>query len=504
MCRPIVLATERLCIVGHPQGSPQPFASAADHVTRGGRKDRGRVGMIAGLHCSRSLTVRTAKKPGSSALDRKSPSARIDLLERDTELAALEALIAGRTVTHRLLAIEGPPGIGKTSLILETGRRAHAAGSHVLSARGSELERTYSFGVVRQLFEPLLVQQDGAGLFEGAASLASPIFEPARLSVEPPPPASLAMLHGLYWLTSNLSARRPLLLVIDDLHWSDRPSLRWLAYLLPRIEELDTAVVAGIRAGEQGEDPALIAQIVSDPATTIVRPVPLSERATTELVRGTLSPDADDEFCATCHEITGGNPLLMRELLSAIVAEGVDPSAASVPGLQELAARAGSRAVALRLSRLAPGATRLAQAVAILGDDVDPYQAAYLADLDAQEASQATADLVRVDILRLRRPLAFVHPLVRAAVYETLTPLERSRGHARASRLLSESGADSERVAAHLLRVPPALVPSDAGAEVVAVLREAARTARGRGAWESAVAYLRRALAEPPAARERA
>jgi DNA-binding CsgD family transcriptional regulator len=72
-------------------------------------------------------------------------------------------------------------------------------------------------------------------------------------------------------------------------------------------------------------------------------------------------------------------------------------------------------------------------------------------------------------------------------------------GHARAARLLGEAGADPERVAAHLLLVPPA-----ADAQVVATLREAARRAGARGASESAVAYLRRALAEPPADADRA
>ena len=116
-----------------------------------------------------------------------------------------------------------------------------------------------------------------------------------------------------------------------------------------------------------------------------------------------------------------------------IAAEGLAPTEANV-SLRELGARAGSRAVSLRLSRLAPEAAMLAQAVAILGDDADPRQAAALADLDEQAAFEAVDALARVDVLRPQPPLAFVHPLIRAAVYETLTPLERDRGHARAPR----------------------------------------------------------------------
>jgi tetratricopeptide (TPR) repeat protein len=95
--------------------------------------------------------------------------------------------------------------------------------------------------------------------------------------------------------------------------------------------------------------------------------------------------------------------------------------------------------------------------------------------------------------------LGFVHPIIRAAVYEAFTSLERELGHARAAALLGDAGAEPERIAAHLLRIPAAADPA-----VVAVLREAARRAASRGASESAVAYLRRAVAEPPDAAERA
>jgi DNA-binding CsgD family transcriptional regulator len=258
-------------------------------------------------------------------------------------------------------------------------------------------------------------------------------------------------------------------------------------------------VLVGLRPQEAGEEPGLIDKIVSDPLAAVIRPAPLSADAAALLVRDALSPDADDAFCAACWEEAAGNPLLVRELVHAIAAEGVGPTEANVARLRELGARAGSRTVSLRLSRLPPEATTLAQAVAILGDAADPRQAAALTDLDEHAAFEAVDTLARVDVLRPQPPLAFVHPLIRAAVYETLRPLERERLHARAARLLANAGAEPERVAAHLLRSPPL-----ADAQVVATLRGAARRAGSRGAPESAVAYLRRALAEPPPAAERA
>jgi DNA-binding CsgD family transcriptional regulator len=440
--------------------------------------------------------------PAALTLERELIAVQAELLERDAELAALDTLASGASGWGRLLAIEGPPGIGKTSLILETRQRAQDGGTRVLSARGSELETAFSFGVVRQLFEPLLAQlaeSERADLLNGAAELATPIFEPAHLAADPARNVSLAMLHGLYWLTANVAAQKPLLLAIDDLHWSDPPSLRWLAYVLPRMEGLDLSIVAGLRPAEPGEAPALLSQIVSDPRALVVQPAPLSLAATAQLVRATLSPGADDALCIACHEITGGNPLLLRDLRNAITAEDLAPTGANVPRLRELAARAGTRALTARLAPLPRDATTFAQAVAILGEDVDAHHAAALADLDEQAASEAIADLTRVDVLRSKPLLGFVHPLVRDAVYENLTPLERNAGHSRAADLLSAAGADPERVAAHLLLVSPA-----GAEEVVAVLREAARCAGSRGATESAVAYLRRALAEPPIASERA
>ena len=427
---------------------------------------------------------------------------KLDLLERDTELGALEDLVGSGDASGVLVTIEGPPGIGKTALMSETKSRGSEAGMLVLSARGSELERAFSFGIARQLFEPLLAslsEEERADALAGAAALAEPLFNPERFNAETGADSSLATLHGLYWLSANLAARRALLLTIDDLHWCDLPSLRWLAYLLPRMEGLALSVLVGLRPAEAGEDPGLLNQIVADPLATVIRPAPLSVEATVRFLREALSPSADDAFCAACHEETGGNPLLLRELVHAIAVEGVVPTEANVPHLRELEARAGSRAVSLRLAWLPPEATALAKAVAVLGDDADPRHAAELAALDEHAASEAVAALVRVDVLRSQQTLEFVHPLIRAAVYDSLTQFEREGGHERAAALLAAAGAEPERVAAQLLRSPPA-----GRQESVATLREAARRASTRGASESAVAYLRRALDEPPPAAERA
>ncbi len=311
--------------------------------------------------------------------------------------------------------------------------------------------------------------------------------------------SSLATLHGLYWLTANLAERQPLLLAVDDLQWSDLASLRWLAYLLPRMEGLQLLVVAALRPEAPGEDQALVAQIVSDPLAAVVRPGALSVEATARLLRESTSAEAEDGFAVACHKETGGNPLLLRELVRALGADGLAPIAANASHVHEIAARAGSRAVSIRLGGLPREAKSLAQAVAVLGDDADPRLASALAGLEDRVVSEAAGALAHVEVLRPSAPLGFVHPLIGAAVYETIAAGEREHAHARAARLLLEAGVEPERVAAHLLRSPPS-----GDSVVVGTLRRAARRAGSRGGPESAVAYLRRALGEPPPEAERA
>src|SRR5207249_3567449 len=131
----------------------------------------------------------------------------------------------------------------------------------------------------------------------GAAALAAPFFDPDQVAAEPAATdSSLARLHGLYWLTANLAARRPLLVTVDDLHWCDLPSLRWIAYVLPRIEGIDLALVVGVRTGESPGHERLLGQILADPMAGVIRPPPLTAAAATLILRATLSSAVEDGF----------------------------------------------------------------------------------------------------------------------------------------------------------------------------------------------------------------
>jgi len=430
---------------------------------------------------------------------RAGPAPANEFLERDRELGALEDLIQGALEGRPGLAlVEGPAGIGKSRLLGAARAAAEGAGFRVLAARASDFERELPFGVVRQLFDPLLADPAGrARWLTGPAQQAARVFEPPDDGAAESD-ISFGVLYGLFWVTANIAADGPLLLLIDDLHCCDQASLRFVAYLERRLEGLNVLVAAAARTSEQPSDSRLLAEIAEDPVAVSVQPRGLSETAVAELVRARLGAEAEQPFCAACHEATGGNPLLVRELLKTLQAEHVRPDRAHADAIRDVGPRAVSRTVLLRLARLPPDVVPVARAVAVLGDGAGLPAVATVAETDEHRAAMAAGVLAGAEILRAETPLGFVHSLVRDAVYHDLAAVERELLHERAARALLDLGAAPELVAAQLLAAP-----CRAEAWVVALLRDAALAARRRGATESAVRYLRRALDEPPPAEQR-
>src|SRR5262245_43447589 len=183
----------------------------------------------------------------------------LELLEREPELAALRPVLDAAHEGGRLVVVEGPPGIGKTRLLATARTLAAEAGLETLWGSGGEFERDYPYGVALQLFEPLLGRlsaDEREDVLGGAAGLAAPLFDPTHVA-DAGPDGTFATGHGLYWLLVNLSARRPVLLAVDDLQWVDPPTLRFLAYLQRRLDGLPVVLACGLRPGEAhtGEPP---------------------------------------------------------------------------------------------------------------------------------------------------------------------------------------------------------------------------------------------------------
>lgn len=422
---------------------------------------------------------------------------KAQLLEREEDLAAIAGALAAARAgeSGRALLIEAPAGVGKTALLGQVEERAAGAGYRVLQARGSEMERDFGFGLVRQLFGSLLrsLDSDGrAGLFSGPAGLAAAIFGfGGSLEVG----AAEGSLYGLFWMVADLAEREPLVLAIDDAHWADSASLRFVRYLGQRLDGLPVLLALAARPNEPGVQAELLRGLAADLEIPTLRPAPLSEAGTATLVRERLGAAATGDVEAACHEATGGNPFLIEELLVELSSADGDaaPSAAAIAAMGPERIAAGVEDRARRLDPLAPELTR---AAAVLGDAADLRALAGLVDCDRERAAAIVDGLAAAAILADERGHSFIHPLVRAAVYGGIPSARRANLHARAAELLAAQGADAEAVAAHLLLCEPACVDG-----ALAVLEGAAADATRRGAPDSAVAYLGRALAEPGAER---
>jgi DNA-binding CsgD family transcriptional regulator len=425
------------------------------------------------------------------------------LLERDEERANLQRLLMDAADARGgVLVVEGDLGIGKTRLWEAARAAGRELGFIVLGARGRELERDLHFGVARQLFEPQLIGTEGSraeAFLRGPAARAKVVLglaAPDALALGDD--AANGARDGLYRLCLNLAATAPVLVAVDDVHWCDPPSLGWISYLSRRIEQARVAVVLTVRpAIGHGEGPELAA-IDEELVSKRVRPRPLSGRAVAELAASFLGREVAADFAAACRAASGGNPFLLQTLLGTLRDERVEPSSTSAHRIPQVTPRRISERIVQQLRGMPGVVGAVARTVSLL-DRPSMADVVSVAELDPREVAEAVDALAEVGILAPDRPLEFLHPLFRSAVYASMRPTERSRGHRRAARWLAESEASADEVAAQVASAEP-----NHDAWAVERLLEAAALARARGAPEAALRHLRRALVEPPGLERRA
>ncbi|WHT22814.1 AAA family ATPase [Crossiella sp. CA-258035] len=418
------------------------------------------------------------------------------LLDRDRELVQLAeqaALVAAGQ--SRVVLVEGPAGIGKTSLVEHFADGLPADRVTVLRARCGEWERQVAFGMVRRLLGPLLADAGArAELLAGPAQPAARVLTAATDSGEvPPEEAPFAVLHGLYWLCARLARRGPLVLVVDDAHLADAASARWLRYASRRLAGHRVLFLLTRRLGEWVEWPDPLAALATDPHCVLIRPGLLSEAALARCLAETLPEPPRPELARACHQATGGNPLLLRALLRSLAEDPL--------GEWRLARFTGQRfAQTIRdwLAEFDQTGRDCAGALAVLGECPDPGLLARVAEVDPADCRRAGELLRQLGLVRQEPPLRWSHPLLRDIVYAQLSPRQRDQWHRRAATLLNDDGAPLEQVCAHLRQAAPA-----GDAWTVSMLTAAATQAIGRGAPDVAAEHLARALAEPPPVADR-
>lgn len=431
------------------------------------------------------------------------------LLERSHELRTLDArLKQAQEGSGGTVLIEGPAGMGKTRLLEAAASRARAAGMLVCRARAGPLERDMGWAIARELLVPVVEDRDErVGVLTGTARLAAPLLRPHvgveahdEDSGEGGDHAAAAFVHGLYWVVANLCEHNPVMLAVDDAHWSDAPSLRFLSYLANRAADLPLLLVVAARPKEGASRMEPLLAIAAQ--ATVLRPAPLTEGAAAALLEHALGTRPGPGFASTCHEMTGGNPFLLHEMQLELAHHRLEPDEKGAAKIRSLRPAGISQAIEHRLREVPETASAIARSVAVLGDSTTVAHAARVAGMGEEgeeEAADAAERLARAGILAPDLPLCFVHPIVRSSVYEAIPAPTRSRLHRMAATVLAEHSAEPEQAAAHLLAAEPAGDP-----EAVDILHTAARRALAKGLPAEAVTFLRRALAEPPLGDRRA
>ncbi|GAA3228387.1 BTAD domain-containing putative transcriptional regulator [Actinocorallia longicatena] len=382
------------------------------------------------------------------------------LVERGAETGVIDAALdrAVQSRTGSVLVFEGHAGLGKTSVLGHAGALAPSRGFTVVTARGTELETDYPWGCADQLFR----------------------HQPQAGGPRPDDAGEYAIINALYWRVSDLASHGPVLLVVDDLHWADPASVRFLAYLAARLDTLPVVLAIGTRPVPEHLT-GYVAVIAGLPHATSRRLEPLSLDGSADLLAQTVPRDLVEQ----CHELCGGNPFLLRELARSLAGAGTGPIE---PG--EIVRPTLARFVAGQLRHLPAASVEIVHRLAVSGERTGGDRLGGAAGMDPAEVLDALTPAINAGLVvssGVPARFSFAHPLIRRAVYDALPAGLRTKLHLRAA---ASAGNDVTLAATHLLHVPPGI------GDPVPVLDAAADLSLARGSVDAAVTFLRRVLEE--------
>lgn len=371
--------------------------------------------------------------------------------------------------------VEGPAGIGKSSLLREFGRLAGQRGARVLWGQAGEFEQAVPFGPFLDVMSALgadltgpVSAAAGAG-FPGSAHPADNGTGDIAPAPSSPVPTGIEQ-HRLYRRFRDAlgaeARKRPVALVLDDVHWADDASIGLLEFLALRPVNAPVALVVSFRSGRC---PPRLARALGTAAAapTRVRVPPLAQEDVDRLLPG-VRPDHRRALA----EASAGNPLYLL-LLAALPAHVVAALDAPTPALDDEAARLLDDTISAELGLLPERERLVARAAAVGGREVDAHLVAAIAELPEPDVLSALDELTARSIVTARRAgFAFTHPLLRAAAYRLSGHGWRISAHRRAAEHLARTGAPTMLRAQHLEH---ALHRGDVAA--AADLAEAARVA---------------------------
>jgi eukaryotic-like serine/threonine-protein kinase len=376
------------------------------------------------------------------------PTIEIDrgaFVGREAELAelraGLESALAGR---GRLFLLVGEPGIGKSRLADELIRYAGGRGARVLAGRCWEAGGapaywpwTQSLRAYVRTVEPQALQSQ---LGAGAPELTQIVPELRDILPALPEPSSVESEGARFQLFDataeflrSAARTQPLVLVLDDLHAADAPSLLLLQFLARELGSTRILVVGAYRDVDPvpGEPlTELLAEVAREPVTRRLSIRGLDQHEVAEYVQLTASDIASEELVARVHEETEGNPLFVGEIVRLLSLEGARRDAVEGP----LAIPESVRGViARRLDHLSDECNRILTLASVLGREFALDSLALLSALSVEELldtlDEAMGARVVSDLPGAHGRLRFAHVLIRDTIYERLTAARRARLH---------------------------------------------------------------------------
>ncbi len=399
------------------------------------------------------------------------------LIGRQSEIAELEerwTLTCGGTGPGRVLGLDpnvgggrivllaGDAGIGKTTLIAELARQVHSAGAIVIAGR-SPRETVVPYQpfleALRHWALNALVADLRANTREYGPELARLIPELRRRVPDLPPPPQdepeterYRLFEAVVGLLTDLSRSAPVLLVLDDLQWADRPTLLLLRHLARATNPARVLILGSYRSAERGDTfTNALTELRRDRLASELDIKGLDEAETAELVRLRAGEAPARAFIRALYEETEGNPFFVEEIIRHLIEAGVKVGTASASELQRFGLPEGvKQVIAFRLGRLEAPAAELLRVAAVMGRDVDGELLERVVQLGEDEFLAALEETLGAVLLveSDERPgsYLFSHALIRETLYESMSALRRARIHKRVGEAIeAEQGRRQER-----------------------------------------------------------